>query len=324
MSFISLKRKWKLKNIEKLVYNRVHVNSIFMSNDEMYSSGGVGFSINYEPISIGVNYNKWEGNKFLGHSPARIESFLVYLNKKYNVPLDGWEIKVAMNLNPHIGLGSTTQIEAQIIHSVMEISCGKVPSYKDYLDNNIGCESGIGLKCFVKNGVHIDFGYQRTQIGGFQNSKNAVHDSLYLRLPENWKVLLIIPKNYTSLSGKAEEEFWSSILPVNSTDPKEISYYIMNMIPSVYERNFPFFLKSLKGITNFGSKPLEVDINNKYIGGLFREIETRFNFCGLSSLGPTCYTFLDLSGSRNFNEEIHELSTTFGDFSFNIAGIKYE
>jgi beta-ribofuranosylaminobenzene 5'-phosphate synthase len=241
------------------VYNRVHINSINMSDQGILSSGGLGFSIKYAPMTVEVSYHEGQENNIVsGISSDRIISIITNLHETYNIPNIGWQINVEQVLKPHIGLGSTTQIEAQILTSCLRIAIGKEPGYQDYIFNGIGIESGIGLKCFIKPGFHIDFGYWRnvnkiTKI----NSSEAVTESLYYRLPDEWKVLLIVPKEYTSVSGSIEQGFWDKILPAEVSEAYKISFYtLMGIIPAIMEKKFNVFIEALKIVATNGTKPL--------------------------------------------------------------------
>jgi len=296
-----------------------------MSDQGILSSGGLGFSIKYAPMTVEVSYVDGEKSNVVdGFSPDRVESIISNLHTRHNIPEKGWHVSVEQDLNPHIGLGSTTQIEAQILASCFRIALAKEPKYQDFISTAIGIESGIGLKCFLKNGFHIDFGYWRnmnriTKI----NSAEAVTESLYHRLPDEWKVLLIVPKEYTSVSGSIEQGFWDKILPIDISEAYKISFYtLMGVIPSILEKNFNNFIESLKLVTGNGTKPFEVALNQKYINAVYEDVNKELGFCGLSSLGPTCYTFIE--SSNDWSRQINRLKEKHKDFQFIITELVYE
>lgn len=312
------------KQISKL-YNRIHINSINMSDQGILSSGGLGFSIKHAPMTVEVSYVDGEKcNIVNGFSPDRVESIISTLHTRYNIPQKGWQVNVDQLLRPHIGLGSTTQIEAQILMSCFSIALAKNPSYQDFISTAIGIESGIGLKCFLKNGFHIDFGYwsNRDKITKI-NSAEAVTKSLYFRLPDEWKVILIVPKEFTSISGSIEQRFWDKILPVDASEAYKISFYtLMGVIPSILESNFTNFIESLKSVTHYGTKPFEVTLNQNYINPVYEDVNEVFGFCGLSSLGPTCYTFIE--NSNDWSRQINRLKEKHQNFQFIITELVYE
>ena len=313
-----------MKNISSKVFNRIHINSINMSQAGMLSSGGVGFSIEYAPITVEVALTSKEKNSCSGFQIQRLEDFLKYLYPKYRLPLKGWNINVFNKLRPHIGLGSRTQIESQILTSLLKLGCDKTPEYYEFIENRIGIESGIGLKCFLRNGFHIDFGYWRkNNMTGCLNSTDAVLKSMFFKIPEDWSVLLMIPSHYTSISGTAERDFWNKIIPIKESEAHKISFNIlMGIIPSILDNRFFQFIESLNLITELGTKLEENKLNERYIKSLYKDIKATFGFCGLSSLGPSCYTFY--INNKSSHKMIEEISTVHKDYKFIPTRIIYE
>lgn len=295
-----------------------------MSYAGLLSSGGIGFSIDYSPLTVEVTLTSTSVNSCSGFSNQRLENILDNLSKKYNLPMKGWIIKVKNPLRPHIGLGSTTQVEAQILTSLMELGSDKQPKYLDFIQNRIGVESGIGLKCFLRNGFHIDFGYWRNHDKrGSLNSSDATTNSIFLQLPEEWRVLLMIPKYHSSVSGRLESAFWESIIPVDESHAHKISFHIlMGIIPSILENRFLNFIHSMNAISELGTKPEERRLNNKYIHSLYEDVKTIFGFCGLSSLGPTCYAFYINNESSNLF--LNEIKNRHENYLFIQSRIVYE
>jgi len=315
---------FKGNKVNSRVCYRIHINSINMSDKGLLTSGGIGFSIKHKPIKVEITYNGFPNNIIEGYCKERTQSLLNNLNRKFNIPETGWEIRVEQSLNEHIGLGSTTQIEAQLVKSIVQVSLNQLPDYDDFIDNGIGIESGIGLKCFLRNGFHVDFGYWKNNSNiTLLNSSNAVRESLYFYLPKEWRVLLLIPKVYSSVNGSIEQDFWGSILPIKEIEAHHISFYtLMGLIPAILDNNFNRFIESLNLVTSFGTKQYEVELNQKYNKKLFEEVKNVFGFCGLSSLGPTGYTFFE--NRINYSKEIESLKNNYSDFTIVNTEIAYD
>lgn len=295
-----------------------------MSYAGLLSSGGIGFSIDYSPVTVEVTLTSQSVNSCSGFCNQRLENILNNLSTKYNLPIRGWIIQVTNPLRPHIGLGSTTQVEAQILTSLMKLGSDKQPKYLDFIDNRIGVESGIGLKCFLQNGFHIDFGYWRNhEERGSLNSTHAATKSICLQIPEEWRVLLMIPKYHSSVSGSLESAFWERIIPVDESDAHKISFHIlMGIIPSILENRFTEFIHSMNTISELGTKPEERRLNNKFIHSLYEDVKTVFGFCGLSSLGPSCYAFY--VNNESSNQFLNEIKNRHEDYLFIQSRIVYE
>jgi beta-ribofuranosylaminobenzene 5'-phosphate synthase len=310
------------KKGEMKVFNRIHVNSIEMSKRGALDSGGIGFSIDYSPMNVCVR--KLLNNKVQvsGYERRRVLEILSMLNKVLKISPLGWEVLVDKNLNSHLGLGSTTQIDAAISHLIGNISQGINLNTEHYYQIGIGRESGVGLKCFLNPGFHIDFGYLTQKIKGVQTKIKPIEKTISLTLPHEWKVLLAIPKLQQSLSGPIEDEFWKKVLPINQQEAKEIAYWIlMGLIPAIKERDYFLFLYSMNKIVSRGSKPAEINLNAKVAGNILNTLRKETGFGGLSSLGPSCYSFIN---QLNFNEGIiNRIRRMHPNFNFEIANIVY-
>ena len=293
-------------------YPRVHVNSIDLSYKNHLSSGGIGFQVIQQPTIIEI---KLQGND--NSIPSNIKTLVCRFNHQYNTHYNNLDVSIVNKLDSHIGLGSSTQIEASIYLALYHSIFDRIPSINDFTRFGIGNLSTVGLNLFLKGGFVIDFGYYNKYglLQGIVGAKKAISDCLTYSLPKTWKAIILKSKK-KSLCGKDEQNFLLSNLPVYKEDAFEISYNIlMGVIPSIIEEDFQFFITSLKKISNLGLKAKEIVLNSEKFSNECCYLYDNFGFVGVSSLGPTMFTFSDnqkliASAEANFSSKNFEFLIT--------------
>lgn len=285
---------------------RIHINSIDMNGFTGRCCGGLGFAVSHPSLKIKVE----ESNKdiFKGKYPEKIKEvadkirFYYKINKKL-------KITILEEIREHKGLGSETQLYFALATAITKlVGLDKNP---DDIANDLDLSgvSGIGYGAFKYGNFIVDTGYM---LG--ENKKDFITHSTVppkivynSNIPDNWKVLLFIPKKIISISKKEEDKFFSMYTPVPEEEVKDIAYYtLMGVIPSIEENNFDIFIESLNVITKLGTKKAELKINEKVTDEILKKINDKFGFAGLSSLGPTCYTFVDIEKTKIDLEKLKE------------------
>jgi len=294
---------------------RIHINSIDLNGTSHRCCGGIGFAVQ-EPV-IRLQVDAANKNEILTSHGVEGEEFvdLVRNVEKFEPHLRVLEIE---SERPHIGLGSLTQLKLSVLKAVRLLK-------NEYMDETsipsslrIGATSGIGFGAFLYGGFIIDGGYRvdlntRNSINGEGIGRPAPIIARH-ELPKEWGVLLAVPKTLQSISGVDEEEFFASITPIKKSETREIAYSILlGLLPAIREANFAAFLGSLNDICQMGSKPHEIRLNSS-CHPIISSLKTIFGFGGLSSLGPTCYTFFEKS--RYDAAITRNLELRFPDFSW--------
>lgn len=304
-----------------LTYNRIHVNSIDLSEKGRLVSGGIGFMLKSFPIQVTVKSNNQKKNKVIGYPVRRTRSLIKNIFEILNLPSQGFNISVEQKFRNHLGLGSTTQIEAAItkgiLYNVKKIS--QLNSIYPKLD--IGMQSSIGLNLFLNKGLIIDFGYRRKLGNEILAQKIPVKGFLKFNLNKNWKVIVIVRDKQNFSSKSNEEIFWRKTLPVKKIESREIAYHIlMGLVPAIKENNFDEFIIALDKITQYGTKKFEIKYQDDQTKNMLKLLHSEFGFGGLSSLGPTCYTFYNGIISKKKIAYLQNVDQDYKIYTSDIAG----
>ncbi len=258
--------------------------------------GGIGFGINYPLTKISVervgNVDKIEGTY-----SDKMRHVLDVIRNKFD--LSGkYHIRAPAQIAEHIGLGSESQMYLALADTLLKLE-GKHAEPNEVIKTlKLGGVSGIGHHAYYSGGLVVDGGYSfgpGKDVTKFtQHSKNpapliARHD-----FPDRWKVILAIPRNRQSLSGELEDAFFIRILPLPLFHAQQISHEtLMHLLPAVAIKDFDEFIISLKAITALGQKPFEVELNREHLEKILDSLERHTGFSAVTSLGPTCYSFID-------------------------------
>ncbi|MEM4474990.1 MAG: hypothetical protein QW405_01085, partial [Fervidicoccaceae archaeon] len=124
----------------------------------------------------------------------------------------------------HVGLGSTTQI---LLAAGLAISryCGSDLSAAELaVALGRGRASGVGILGFERGGIVVDGG--RKMIGGKLEAPRSVEElpKLIFRtsFPEDWLVVLAIPKRAAGIRGSAEDEIISRPVELDKETRREL------------------------------------------------------------------------------------------------------
>jgi len=294
---------------------RIHVNSIDLNGTSQRCCGGIGFSVQHPILQLKVEQSS--SDDVITSHGAETEDYLDVLRKVESFQ-EKLRIEEIQAVRPHIGLGSLTQLKLSILKAVRLSKGQHLDEETIPRELHIGATSGVGLGTFLYGGFILEGGYRvgrgvRKAINGEEYGRSAPILARY-ELPSEWGVLLAIPKAMQSLSGSQEAEFFDGITPIPESETREIAYRILlGILPAIHEADYGGFIESVKLICQMGSKPHELNVNRSCIP-VVRALESAFGFGGLSSLGPTCYTFFERS--RYDDVLVRELESRFPDFDW--------
>ena len=278
---------------------RVHVNSLDLSGTGPRTSGGVGFALASEHITVVAS--RAEADHVSGPLGPACAAVLRGLREREPTRFrHHFRLQTSASATPHSGLGTTTQAQCAAIEALLQLECGRAAGFEDLVAAGIGEMSAIGLRCFLDGGFVVD-------LGSCAGADVRVREDPLLRgralsptgriclpFPHDWRVLLVQPVEATSLDGADEDNFWMTVIPTPRRDATEAAYWtLLGIIPAILERDRAAFLGALAGLCSVGAKPAELAIQGPLTLAALDEVRAATGFAGLSSLGPTVYGFPD-------------------------------
>jgi beta-ribofuranosylaminobenzene 5'-phosphate synthase len=265
--------------IEVQGISRIHITLINMDGILGRIDGGIGIALKNPKIVVRVG----------GCQPFP-------LDLPFKVP----GICIDEDYPEHVGLGHTTQFK---------LSLAKLASEYNHMNYSIkelarlvkrGSTSGVGIYTFEYGGLVLDGGHSLKVKKEMLPSDFAESPppSLLLRRNFPWLVYFNIPKG-KRVFGKEELEFFRNA-KVEGVDMLA-RVILMELLPSVEERDLEGALDSIQRIQDLGFKKLEVNFQTDEVKSLMREMKNLGFPAGLSSFGPLVYTFVS---SRKEGEEL--------------------
>lgn len=294
---------------------RIHINSIDLNGTSQRCCGGIGFAVQQPALRLRIETSS--ANRMITSHGAEAKEYLARVRavERFHQQLRVEEIEA---VRPHIGLGSFTQLKLAVLKAVRTYKGQYLNEASIPAELRIGTTSGVGLGTFLYGGFILDGGYRvgrglQKTINGEAAGKPAPVLARY-SLPQDWGVLLALPKTLQSLSGSWEEEFFDSITPIPQNETREIAYRILlGILPAIREADYDGFVESIKLVCQLGAKPHELRLNPSCIP-IVKALESAFGFGGISSLGPACYTFFERS--RYDDDIVRDLKLRFPDFEW--------
>ena len=207
----------------------------------------------------------------------------------------------------HVGLGSGTQLALSVGRALAALHGREVPVRELARISGRGGTSGIGTAAFELGGFLVDgghsFGPGREKQDYRPSSASAgvppAPVTARHHFPEDWNIVLAIPRAAPGASGGREREIFRTHCPVDPGEVQEVCREVlMRMLPGIAERDLDLFAASVNRIQELGFKRVEVSLQEQAIRDLCSAMRTAGAACaGLSSFGPVVYAITD-TGAR--------------------------
>ncbi|OWT33773.1 hypothetical protein BGI41_00620 [Methanobrevibacter sp. 87.7] len=288
--------------------SRLHMCLIDMSGAYGRTDGGIGFTINQPNFILkGEETNSNEitvdfSNTVSGDTKLECRSKIIEAAEKvckfYDIDY-GFDFEVQKSYLTHSGLGSGTQMALATAKIITETIGQSEKSVK--LANIVGRggTSGIGTFSFDYGGFIVDGGHSLKEKGSFlpSSASKARPPQLiaHYDFPEDWNVLVAIPKDNDHVHGQREVNIFQNNCPVSKSEVEQMSHIIfMNLIPFLLEHNIYEFGHCVDAIQERGFKKVEVGLQPPKFINLMQYMRDNGAYgVGMSSFGPAIYTVFD-------------------------------
>ena len=137
--------------------------------------------------------------------------------------------------------------------------------------------------------------------------------SVVLAPPTTWTVVLGVPIEHRSLHGSVEDAFWREHLPISANVSAATAYAILlRVLPGIISKNFEEVSNGLREAYR-ETKLIEEQIQSNCTKFLLEELRDRYQFAGITSLGPAVYALVESPPTR---KELRALEYRHGEFRF--------
>lgn len=280
--------------------SRLHITLIDLNGGLGRVDGGVGIALE-EPSIILEVVTIDEGIMVEGDDSNRALHVAEKIMKDHDLRR-GLHIKILEKYDDHIGLGFGTQLSLGIAFAITRLY--EINTSIRDLARIVGRggTSGIGVAAFESGGFIVDgghtFGASKQKQSFLPSSASKAPPSPIisrLDFPDDWLIVLATPKLSQRIHGSIEVELFSKYCPIPIGEVQAISHIIlMKLLPSLVEKDIAEFGDAISSIQDIGFKKIEVKLQSDRVRKLMKTMtEVGAYGVGLSSFGPTIYSFTD-------------------------------
>ena len=228
---------------------------------------------------------------------------------------------------PHVGLGSKTQFLLSVVKGLCYLKKINLTIKEMASLVERGGTSGIGYQIFEEGGFILDLGHSYGKNGEkttfLPSSASKAQPAMaffHHIMPENWNILLLVPNVKQGANNIEERNIFQEYTPIPLQDVEKISHRIlMQIVPSIINKDLDNFAKALWFINNHGFKKIEIGLQHECISKLLQDIYSTFKVpVGISSFGPGVFVITD---SEEKSKEIYDyISSRLEDPSISPGG----
>jgi beta-RFAP synthase len=198
---------------------RLHFGMFSFGDEVQPQFGGVGLMI--DPPALELTLTAADCFHVSGSLTERTLTFVEMAAERWKLPsLPSCRICV-QSPSDHIGLGVGTQLGMSVAAGLRRyLNLPKLPAEALAADMGRGTRSAVGTHGFFHGGLIVDAGHRRGQPVGRLARRVAV--------PNEWRIVLIIPAGRCGLAGAPEADAFASLPPV----PAEVTQQLWHITES--------------------------------------------------------------------------------------------
>ena len=215
----------------------------------------------------------------------------------------GAAIRIRMSIPRHVGLGSGTQAALAAGAAVSRLNGAALTAREIALVVGRGGTSGIGTAAFESGGFVLDGGHSFGPSGEKREFRPSAASagvppapvSARLPFPDDWRIVLAIPRRGQTVGGAREVDLFREHCPVPIDEVRQICHeVVMRLLPGVAGHDPALFASAVNALQGLGFKRVEVGLQEPVVRALITGLREAGAACaGLSSFGPTVYAVTD-------------------------------
>jgi beta-ribofuranosylaminobenzene 5'-phosphate synthase len=214
---------------------RLHLGMLAVADDGARRFGGLGVSVS-RPAAV-VEASPADELTAEGADAERALGFARRCHEALGLA-GGAHLRVVEAIPPHVGLGSGTKLALAVAQAMAALHGRTVDA--PGLAQAVGraARSAVGTWTFALGGLVVEGGVRR---GEERPAPLLVHYAM----PEEWRVVLVIPSAEPGLSGVAEEEAFGRLVPSAERSATIAQLVLTSLLPALVEGDLEEFGGSL-------------------------------------------------------------------------------
>jgi beta-ribofuranosylaminobenzene 5'-phosphate synthase len=282
--------------------SRLHLSLIDLNGSIGRVDGGIGITLAHPGTLLEVCWGDTlliRGGDLLSQERVRTvaKTLLPRLGR------NGAIITLHRTIPAHNGLGSGTSLSLATAAALYRLADRTEEVDTLAMLTGRGGTSGIGTSAFETGGFLIDGGHRfgkgemkstflpSAASAGIPPAPRIVRHPF----PEDWKILLVLPKTIPGASGGEERDIFRTACPVPLEEVQEICHQILlRMLPGLVEHDLDGFGSAVNRIQELGFKKVEIARQAPLVPRLLSALrDAGAAAAGMSSFGPAVYAITD-------------------------------
>jgi beta-ribofuranosylaminobenzene 5'-phosphate synthase len=210
---------------------RLHLGMLAVAGDGERRFGGLGVSVSRPAVVLEAR--PADELSAEGEDAGRALTFAQRCREALGLA-GGAHLRVVEAIPPHVGLGSGTKLAlatAQALAALHERTAD-APELAQAVGR--AARSAVGMWTFALGGLVVEGGVRR---GVEQPAPLLAHHAM----PEEWRVVLVVPRAEPGLSGVAEEEAFRRLVPSAERSAAIAQLVLTSLLPALVERDLEEF-----------------------------------------------------------------------------------
>jgi beta-ribofuranosylaminobenzene 5'-phosphate synthase len=262
---------------------RLHLGMLAVTGDGGRRFGGLGVSVSRPAVVLEA-----QPADELSVEGPEAERALVFAQRCRDALglTGGAHLRVVEAIPPHVGLGSGTKLALAVAQALAALHGLTVDAPGLAQAAGRAARSAVGMWTFALGGLVVEGGVRR----GMEHPAPLL---MHHAAPEDWRIVLVVPKAEPGLSGVAEEQAFGRLVPSAERSAAIAQLVLTSLLPAFVERDVDEFGTALTHVQQLvGDSFADVQ------GGRFHPraaalVEALLRFgaagAGQSSWGPAVY-----------------------------------
>jgi beta-ribofuranosylaminobenzene 5'-phosphate synthase len=210
---------------------RLHLGMLAVAGDGPRRFGGLGVSVS-RPAAV-VEARPADELSTEGADAERALAFARRCHERLGLA-GGAHLRVVEAIPPHVGLGSGTKLALAVAQALATLADRTVGAPE--LAEAVGraARSAVGTWTFALGGLVVEGGVRR-------EVERPAPLLAHHPMPDEWRVVLVVPRAEPGLSGSAEEEAFGRLVPSPERSAEIAQLVLTSLLPALVERDLEEF-----------------------------------------------------------------------------------
>jgi beta-ribofuranosylaminobenzene 5'-phosphate synthase len=262
---------------------RLHLGMLAVAGDGERRFGGLGVSVSRPAIVLEAR--PADELSAEGRDGDRALMFAQRCHDALGL-VGGAHLRVVEAIPAHVGLGSGTKLALAVAQALATLHGRSVDAPELAQAAGRAARSAVGMWTFALGGLVVEGGMRH---GGERPAPLLMRHAM----PEDWRIVLVVPKAEPGLSGAGEEEAFRRLVPAAERSAAIAQLVLTSLLPALVERDLEEFGAALTRIQELVGDAFAVVQGGRFHprAGALVEALLRSGAAGAgqSSWGPAAY-----------------------------------